>query len=69
MNDGEDVKRLVQLFKVTQAVMINRNNMVEESMAEAEEEVKKARKKGKPSCDSCCFRCSTWSELINHIYS
>ncbi|PVD27873.1 hypothetical protein C0Q70_10448 [Pomacea canaliculata] len=45
VNDGEDVKRLVQLFKVTQAVMINRNNMVEESMAEAEEEVKKARKK------------------------
>ena len=45
--DGEsDASKLVQLFKVTQAVMINRNNMVEESMAAAEEEAKNARKKG-----------------------
>ena len=45
--DGEsDVTKLHQLFKITQAVMVNRHNMVEESMAEAEEEAKKAKKKG-----------------------
>ena len=45
--DGEsDVKKLQQLFKVTQSVMNNRHNMVEESMAEAETEAKNSKKRG-----------------------
>ncbi|KAL8608877.1 hypothetical protein ACOMHN_056041 [Nucella lapillus] len=45
MEGESDMNRLKQVFKVVRSVMINRHNMVEESMAEAENETKKARKK------------------------
>lgn len=44
--DGEsDASKLVQLFKVARAVMINRHNMVEEAIAEAEAEAKNSKKR------------------------
>ena len=53
--DGEsDVTKLLQLFKIAKAVMVNRHNMVEESMAEAEEEAKKAKKRGEVPCFVMC---------------
>jgi hypothetical protein len=49
--EGEsDAAKLLQLFRLAQAVMINRNNMVEESMAAAEDETKAAKKKGQLLC-------------------
>ena len=38
--------KLQKLFEVTQAIMVNRNNLLEDAMNEAEAETKKALKKG-----------------------
>ncbi|GFR72659.1 centrosomal protein of 290 kDa [Elysia marginata] len=45
VGDDYDVAKLKHLFDLTQAVMVNRNLMLEDAMAEAEAEAKKALKK------------------------
>lgn len=46
MDDDDDNVRLRKLFAVTQAVMIQRNQLLEDAMNEAEAEAKKSLKKG-----------------------
>lgn len=46
MEDDFDIVKIKKLFDVTQAVMINRNQLLEDAMNEAEVEAKKSLKRG-----------------------